>query len=114
MPRGREEEHTVPRAVSGHRKGAWGLEGCVGSYMVCGELEGLVGSGYCWGGCEPEEHTGESEGDRLWKLLAPHRHFEAVAKVDVQDLAREAVQHQVGGVAVAQPEDVPDHRHDGE
>ena len=29
-------------------------------------------------------------------------------------LAREAVQHQVGRVAVAEAEDVADHRHDGE
>ena len=40
-------------------------------------------------------------------MVAVQRHLEAVAEVDVQNLAREAMQHQVGGVAVAQPEHVP-------
>jgi len=42
------------------------------------------------------------------------RHLEAVAKVDVKDLARQTVEHQVGRVAVAEAENVADHAHDGE
>ena len=42
---------------------------------------------------------------------AAHRHLEAVAKVDVEDLARQTVEHQVGRVAVAEAEDVAHHAH---
>lgn len=41
-----------------------------------------------------------------------HRRLEAVAKVDVQQLARVAVQHQVAGVPVAQAQQVAHHGHD--
>ena len=61
-----------------------------------------------------DEHAREAKGDLLGELVAVQRHLEAVAEVDVQDLARVAVQHQVGRVAVAEPEDVADHRHDRE
>ena len=42
-----------------------------------------------------DEHAREAEGDLLGELLARHRHLEAVAEVDVDDLAAQAVQHQV-------------------
>jgi hypothetical protein len=38
-----------------------------------------------------------------------HRDLEAVAEVDVHDLAAPALEEQVGRVPVAEPEDVPDH-----
>ena len=38
-------------------------------------------------------------------------HLKAVAKVNVQQLARVAVQHEVGRVAVPQPQQVPHHAH---
>lgn len=46
--------------------------------------------------------------------LALHRDFEAVTKVDVNNLAADAVHEQVRRVSIAQAEDVADHRHDGE
>ncbi len=38
-------------------------------------------------------------------------YLKAVAKVNVQQLARVAVQHEVGGVAIPQPQQVPHHAH---
>ena len=60
------------------------------------------------------EHAREPEGDPLRVLLPRHGHLEAVAEVDVDDLARDAVQHQVARVPVPEPEDVPHHRHHGQ
>ena len=59
-----------------------------------------------------DEHAREAKGDFLGKFLANHGHFEAVAEVDVNDLAADAVQHEVGRVAVTQPQHVPHHAHD--
>ena len=57
------------------------------------------------------EHTCKTEGHALWVLFAVHGHFEAVAEVNVNHFARDAVQHQVGWVTVAKAEDVTDHGH---
>lgn len=46
--------------------------------------------------------------------LALHRDFEAVTKVDVDDLSADTVHEQVRRVSIAQTEDVANHRHDGE
>mmetsp|Transcript_31785 Transcript_31785/g.69550 ORF Transcript_31785/g.69550 Transcript_31785/m.69550 type:complete len:207 (-) Transcript_31785:165-785(-) len=61
-----------------------------------------------------DEHARQPERHGLRKLVAPHRHLEAVAKIDVQDLPREAVQHQVRRMPISEPEDVADHAHHGE
>ena len=53
------------------------------------------------------QHAREAERHALGEFLALHGHFEAVAEVDVQYLAGLAVEHEVGRVAVAQPEDIP-------
>lgn len=42
-----------------------------------------------------DEHAGESERNLFWKLFPRHGDFEAVAEVNVQDLAAQPVQHQV-------------------
>ena len=60
------------------------------------------------------EHAREAERNALGELVAVHGDLEAVAKVDVYDLARLALEHQVRRVAIAEPEDVPDHAVDGE
>ena len=60
------------------------------------------------------EHAREAEGHALRVLFAVHGDLEAVAVVDVHDLAVDAVEHQVAGVPVPQAEDVADHAHDGE
>src|SRR5690554_1439827 len=60
------------------------------------------------------EHACQSEGHPLGVLLALHGNLEAVAKVDVDNLARDAVEHEVRRVAIAETEDVPDHRHDAQ
>lgn len=60
------------------------------------------------------QHAREAEGDALGVFLAVHGDFEAVAEVDVDDLAGDAVEHEVAGVPVAEAEDVADHGHDGE
>ena len=39
-------------------------------------------------------------------------HLKAVSKVDVEQLARKAVQHEVGGVPVPQAQEVAHHAHD--
>lgn len=52
-------------------------------------------------------HAREAEGHFLRELLAVHAGLKAVPKVDVQQLPAVAVQHQVGGVAVPQPKQVP-------
>ena len=54
-----------------------------------------------------DHHARQAERDLLRKLLAVHRRLEAVAEVDVQELARVAVQHEVGGVPVPEAQEVP-------
>ncbi len=53
-----------------------------------------------------DHHARQPEGHLLRELLAVHGRLEAVAKVDVQQLAAVAVQHQVAGVPVAQAQQV--------
>ena len=60
-----------------------------------------------------DEHAGEAEGNLLRELLARHGHLEAVPEVDVEDLPAHPVQQEVGWVAVAETQDVPDHGHHG-
>ena len=60
------------------------------------------------------EHARQPEGDLLGVLLAVHRDLETVAEVDVYDLAREALEHQVRRVPVTQTQNVADHAVDGE
>lgn len=43
-----------------------------------------------------------------------HRDLKTVPEIDMHHLARLALQHQVGRVPVAEPEDVPDHAVHGE
>ena len=45
-----------------------------------------------------DEHPGEAERDLLGELVPRHGDLEAVAKVDVEDLAAHAVEQKVGGV----------------
>ena len=59
-----------------------------------------------------DKHTREAERDLLRELVAVHSNLEAVAEVDVEDLAGVAVEHEVRRVPVAEAEDVPDHGHD--
>ena len=54
-----------------------------------------------------DHHAREPEGHLLRELLAVHGRLEAVAKVNVQQLAAVAVQHEVAGVAVPQAQQVP-------
>lgn len=54
------------------------------------------------------------KGNLLGKLLARHGGLEAVAKVDVNDLAVGAVEHEIGRMPIAEAEHVADHAHDGE
>ena len=42
-----------------------------------------------------------------------HRSLEAVAEVDVKNLAAVSVEHEVARVAIAEAEEVPDHGHHG-
>lgn len=43
-----------------------------------------------------------------------HRHLKTISKIDMHHLARLALQHQVGRMPVAEPEDVADHAVHGE
>jgi hypothetical protein len=61
-----------------------------------------------------DQHARQPKWNLLGELLSVHRDLEAVAKVNVDDLARAAVEHQVARVPVAETENVADHRHDGE
>src|SRR5699024_7349524 len=45
-------------------------------------------------------------------LLAMHRNFKTVTEINVNNPARNAVEKQVGWVAIAQAENVTDHGHD--
>ena len=58
-----------------------------------------------------DQHARETEGDLLREFLARHRHLEAVAEVDVHDLAADATQHQIGRMSVPKAEHVTHHRH---
>lgn len=60
------------------------------------------------------QHARQAEGHPLGVLLALHGHLEAVAKVDVHNLARDSVEHQVRRVAVTQSENVSNHGHDAQ
>lgn len=57
-------------------------------------------------------HSRQPEGHPLGELFAIHGGLKAVAKVDVQQLAAVAVQHQVAGVPVAQAQQIAHHGHD--
>ena len=57
------------------------------------------------------QHSRETEGDPFRVLVALHGDLEAVAEVDVDDLARDPVQHQVARMPVAETEDVAHHAH---
>ena len=61
-----------------------------------------------------DEHAREAERDALGELVAVHGDLEAVAEVDMEDLARVAVEHEVRRVPVAEAQDVSDHGHDGQ
>ena len=58
-----------------------------------------------------DEHARQTERDFLGEFFARHRHLEAVAKVDVHDLAADATEHQVRRMPVAETKDITDHRH---
>ena len=55
------------------------------------------------------EHAGEAERDFFGKLFSRHRHLEAVAEVDVHDLATDAAEHKVGRMTIAEAENVTHH-----
>ena len=58
------------------------------------------------------QHAREAEGDPLGVFLAVHGDFEAVAEVDVDYFAGDAVEHEVAWMAVTEAEDVAYHGHD--
>jgi len=58
-----------------------------------------------------DEHASKSERDLFGELFARHGHLEAVAEVDVHNLATDATKHQVGRMSVTQAENVTHHRH---
>ena len=58
-----------------------------------------------------DEHARQTERDFLGEFFARHRHLEAVAEVDVHDLAADATEHQVRRMPVAETKDITDHRH---
>mmetsp|Transcript_38512 Transcript_38512/g.53470 ORF Transcript_38512/g.53470 Transcript_38512/m.53470 type:complete len:204 (+) Transcript_38512:646-1257(+) len=60
------------------------------------------------------QHAGQAEGHLLGELLPVHGRLEAIPKVNVQDLARVPIQHQVAWVSVAEAEEVADHAHHGQ
>ena len=64
-------------------------------------------------GHRADEHPGESKRYSLGKLFPVHRSLEAVAEVDVKNLAAVSVEHEVARVAIAEAEEVPDHGHHG-
>jgi len=61
-----------------------------------------------------DKHPRETERHGFRELGPGHRNFEAVPKVDVDNTARNAIQHQVRGMPIAQTEDITSHRHDSE
>ena len=61
-----------------------------------------------------DQHARQPERNLLGELFAVHRDLEAVAKVNVDDLARAPIEHQIARVPIAEAENVADHRHDGE
>ena len=60
------------------------------------------------------QHAGEAERHALGVFLAVHGDFETVAEINVHNLSGHAVEHEIGRVAIAQAENVPDHGHDSE
>lgn len=60
------------------------------------------------------EHPRQSEWDFFWELVAVHRDFKAIAEIDVDDLTRYSVEHQVRGMTIAQSQDVPNHTGHGQ
>ena len=60
------------------------------------------------------QHACQAERHALGVFVAVHGHFEAVAKVNVDDLASDSVEHQVGWMSVAQTKDISDHGHDSQ
>ena len=57
------------------------------------------------------EHTSKTERNTFRVFLAVHGYLEAITEIDVDDLARNAVEHQVRRVAIAKPQNVADHGH---
>lgn len=55
------------------------------------------------------QHSRQTERYSLWVLFTMHRHFEAIAKIDVDDLASDAVKHQVRRMSVTKPKNVSHH-----
>lgn len=45
------------------------------------------------------EHAGKSEWNLLWELLSSHGHLKAVTEINVEDVAREPVQHEIWRVS---------------
>jgi hypothetical protein len=58
------------------------------------------------------EHSCETEWHSLRVLLAMHCDFETVTEVNVHNFTGDAVKHEVGGMSVAQTEDIANHGHD--
>jgi hypothetical protein len=58
------------------------------------------------------EHTCEAERYLFRIFVTLHRNLKAVAEVDVDDLARNTVKHQVTRMTVAKPKDVAYYAHD--
>lgn len=59
-----------------------------------------------------DQHPRQPERYLLWKLIPVHGYLETVPEIYVQNLAAEPVQHEIGGMAVPQSQNVTDHRHD--
>lgn len=76
-----------------------------------GDLEGALDAADFHG---LDEHARETEWHFFGELGAVAGDLEAVAEVDVDDFARVAVEQQVGGVSVAETQDVADDRGGGE
>lgn len=71
---------------------------------------------YLWG--EEEAENGEvgrggrgQEASWLVRFTTGHTYLKAITKIDVQQLARISVQHEVGGMSIAKAQQVADHAH---
>lgn len=60
------------------------------------------------------QHARQAERHALGVLLAVHGDLETVAEINVHNLARYAIKHEIRGMAIAQTENVAHHGHDGE
>jgi hypothetical protein len=60
------------------------------------------------------QHPRKPKRHPLRILFAVHSDFEAVAEIDVDDFSGDAIEHEIGRVAIAETEDVAHHGHDGE